>query len=172
MNLAPVFFGGFRVSRHVGLNMAYWNLHERTLVLDQDGHVTVNGVDPLVFFHFSSIDPHHPESITRIGVNRRTLEERPDLRDLVRRYAKQLLVNGQQEYSAIECAFSSMHATHVAERLAEEKALRLAQAPLSYRAFLAAKWLRLLARRAFANHVDASERKDTRASGRRSFDRR
>lgn len=40
------------VLRHSGLNVASWNLHERTLTLGSDGKFLANGV-PLIFIHFS-----------------------------------------------------------------------------------------------------------------------
>jgi hypothetical protein len=53
MDLAPSFFEGLRILRDPGLNVAFWNLHER--ILDRiDGRWMVNGHGPLRFVHFSS----------------------------------------------------------------------------------------------------------------------
>jgi hypothetical protein len=62
LNFVPLFFQTFRPCMHRGLNVAYWNLHERILRQDQ-GRFTANG-DPLMFFHFSLWSPEHPEKIT------------------------------------------------------------------------------------------------------------
>jgi hypothetical protein len=43
------------VLRDSSLNVAYWNLHERRLTVDDQGEWTVNGL-PLKFFHFSGFD--------------------------------------------------------------------------------------------------------------------
>jgi hypothetical protein len=50
----PVFFDRVHVLRHQGCNVASWNLGERDLS-ERDGTVFV-GNDPLVFWHFSSVD--------------------------------------------------------------------------------------------------------------------
>lgn len=48
---AHMFFDGVKVLRHPGLNVAYWNLHERPLTSNQ-GKYFVSG-DQLIFMHFS-----------------------------------------------------------------------------------------------------------------------
>ena len=60
MNLAPVFFDGVHVLHHPGCNVAYWNLHERSLTVTGESY-RVNEVAPLVFFHFSAYDPRQPD---------------------------------------------------------------------------------------------------------------
>ncbi len=80
MNLVPGMFAGVYISRHLGLNMAYWNLHERTL---HNG--LVNGGDPLIFFHFSGFMMHDINAISKYQ-NRYTLDLRPDLKALFENY--------------------------------------------------------------------------------------
>lgn len=83
MNLAPGMFN-VAILRDPGCNMAYWNLHERTLV---EG-VQVIGPEaeaPLRFFHFSGLDARDPEVLSR-NTNRFTLAGRPDLQALFAAY--------------------------------------------------------------------------------------
>ncbi len=80
MNLVPGMFAGVYISRHLGLNMAYWNLHERVL----HDHL-VNGIDPLVFFHFSGFLANDIDAISKYQ-NRYTLATRPDLKALFEGY--------------------------------------------------------------------------------------
>jgi len=80
MNLVPGMFAGVYISRHLGLNMAYWNLHERVL----QNHL-VNDVEPLVFFHFSGFLANDIDAISKYQ-NRYTLEARPDLKLLFEGY--------------------------------------------------------------------------------------
>jgi hypothetical protein len=131
INLAPVFFSGVRASRHTGLNMAYWNLHERILTERPDGTVMVNDTDPLVFFHFSSLDPRLPETISR-WQDRFTLESRPDLEKLFRDYVSSLLDNGYERFRLIESAYALRREALLADRAGPEPlpATRLARGVL------------------------------------------
>lgn len=54
VNLVHCGFDSVKVLRHHGMNVAYWNYHERTLSI-KDGVVHVNDNHPLVFFHFSGL---------------------------------------------------------------------------------------------------------------------
>lgn len=53
IDLAPAFFERVAILKDPGLNVAFWNLHERKLSLT-DEVWTVNGQFPLRFVHFSS----------------------------------------------------------------------------------------------------------------------
>jgi hypothetical protein len=64
-SIVPCFFDDLGISFHLGYNVAFWNLHERSLARDVAGRYLVNGRFPLVFFHFSSFDEAHPEMLTR-----------------------------------------------------------------------------------------------------------
>jgi len=56
IDLAPCFFTDMLVLRHVGYNMATWNLYYRELSRDDQGQLFVNQTVPLRFFHFSGFD--------------------------------------------------------------------------------------------------------------------
>lgn len=88
MNLAPGFFPSTAVLRHAGCNMAYWNLHERTL-LRSDTSYTVQSPTgsavPLCFFHFSGVVVSDPAMLSK-HTNRFTLAQRPDLQPLFAGY--------------------------------------------------------------------------------------
>lgn len=77
MNLAPCLFDGVEQCKDAGCNMAYWNLHERSLSTNGDSYV-VNGDFPLCFFHFSGVDVFTESSLSKYS-NRYTLSDRPDL---------------------------------------------------------------------------------------------
>lgn len=53
IDLAPAFFDGVHILKDPGLNVAFWNLHERRLKKSRIGWL-VNDVTPLGFVHFSS----------------------------------------------------------------------------------------------------------------------
>jgi glycosyltransferase involved in cell wall biosynthesis len=58
LDLIPSFFPAFYLNRSEGLDVAYWNLHERKITY-RDGVYYANE-SPLVFFHFSGFDPSNP----------------------------------------------------------------------------------------------------------------
>ena len=84
-----------RVLRDLGLNAAYWNLHERPLATAPDGSLTAGGA-PLRFFHFSGFDPRTPTTLSRHGGSkpRVLISEHPLLRGLCDQYANLLAENG------------------------------------------------------------------------------
>jgi len=56
-HLVPLLFEGISISRHVGLNAAFWNLHERT-ISERNGVFFINKTTELVFYHFSQFNPN------------------------------------------------------------------------------------------------------------------
>ena len=92
MDLAPCYFPGLSILREVGMNMAFWNLHERTLSKDPQGNYLVNGDRPLYFFHFSSFAADDPHAIAN-KQSRFKPGSRPDLHELLDDYAKSLRAN-------------------------------------------------------------------------------
>jgi hypothetical protein len=88
MNLAPGLFDSVAIARDAGLNMAYWNLHERTLVAAGDGY-QVDSVGrervPLRFFHFSGVVVEDEAMLSK-HTDRFTLASRPDLARLFAEY--------------------------------------------------------------------------------------
>lgn len=65
VSIAPCFFPNLHVSFNVGYNMAFWNVHERVLSKSTDGGYLVNGIYPLIFFHFSSFDESAPGLLSK-----------------------------------------------------------------------------------------------------------
>lgn len=89
------------VLRDPGLNVAYWNAHERELSLDADGRPLADG-SPLVFFHFSGFDPHRPWSLSRYAGRdpRVLLSGSPALQALCEDYAARLLAAGLDDLAS------------------------------------------------------------------------
>jgi hypothetical protein len=52
----PALFDGVKVIRDPGYNVASWNLSTRTVAVEKDGRITVNGA-PLRFWHFTKLGP-------------------------------------------------------------------------------------------------------------------
>jgi hypothetical protein len=103
VNFAPVFYDDVFVSRHLGLNMAYWNLHERTITNDYEPY-EINGQTPLIFFHFSGYAPEKPSEISKYQ-NRYSFQEKGDVASLFDYYAQALIKNGHTYYKQFPCFY-------------------------------------------------------------------
>jgi len=103
INFAPLFFRDVEISRNPGLNMAYWNLHERHLSA-KDGTWYVNQTSPLIFFHFSNFPIDNSDAISRVD-SRFTLNDRPDLRPLFDDYRSRLLALEYHRLRNIPCVY-------------------------------------------------------------------
>ncbi len=104
MNLLPGLFAGVAILRDPGCNMAYWNLHERTLAEGADGPLA-NGV-PLRFFHFSGIVPGDAALLSK-HTNRFTLASRPDLQGVFAGYKAAVLANKDARLEALPYGFDA-----------------------------------------------------------------
>src|SRR5215468_574550 len=103
VDLVPGFYPDTVILRDPGLNVAYWNLHERQI--EWSAAPRCNG-EPLYFFHFSGFRTDAIDAISR-HQSRFRLEQRPDLRELFERYAVQLEANGIAECAVIPYAYGA-----------------------------------------------------------------
>jgi len=103
INLVPCYFQSVQVLKHPGCNVAYWNLHERTIEKAQ-GSWLVNGAVPLVFFHFSGIDVAGGSRLSK-HTDQFDLTSRPDLEELFARYRALLVSHGIREFEGYRYAF-------------------------------------------------------------------
>ncbi|MDG2336229.1 MAG: glycosyltransferase [Myxococcota bacterium] len=91
MDLAPGIFGDAHIIRDPGYNVAYWNLPHRNISTQgEDYFVNEN---PLVFFHFSGLDPEEPTFFSK-HQDRYTLRNLGALRPLIDQYCKRVLEAG------------------------------------------------------------------------------
>ena len=79
-----------RIVRDPGVNVAYWNLHERPIT--RRGDVWMAGDAPLRLFHYSGFNPSTPHVVSRHqGEHPRVLRsDQPELGALLDRYAERL----------------------------------------------------------------------------------
>jgi hypothetical protein len=142
MDLAPAFAPHCRIARNPGLNVAYWNLSQRTVAQSETGW-TANGV-PLVFFHFSGFDPARPARLSCYTTRfRATLS--PALRQLMADYAQRLLENGfgtERSLPYAYDAFASGAPIHpYVRRMFREWTPHWAEDPFeTYEAYLHSPW--------------------------------
>lgn len=92
INYVPAFFDNYVILKHMGYNMANWNLHERKLSLDNDNRYQINNEFPLRFFHFSGYKYYQPEIIC-VYQTRYDFNSRKDLIEIFEEYNKLLLKN-------------------------------------------------------------------------------
>ncbi len=113
IDLALCFFPSTVVLRHLGFNMAVWNLHARRLIDNR-----VNGVVPLVFYHFSSIDINNPDIISKHDKTLK-LKDRPDLIELFKAYREKVMNNNYDYFSKLPYSydfFGDNRRIHLLER--------------------------------------------------------
>ncbi len=103
VGLAPCYFPHLKILHNVGLNVAFWNLHERELG-QHDGVWLVNEMTPLRFVHFSSFSEREPDVVaqkqTRFGVG-----SRPDFTLLAEAYAADLRAHASAKFSSYRYSF-------------------------------------------------------------------
>jgi glycosyltransferase involved in cell wall biosynthesis len=91
IDLAPGMWPGISVLRKPAYNVAYWNLPQRQLEVDDDGY-RVDG-ESLRFFHFSGYDPRRPDELSKYQ-NRIALRSDLALSRICDEYGEELLEAG------------------------------------------------------------------------------
>lgn len=95
IDLAPGMFADVAILREPGYNLAYWNLAHRPVALDGAGRVSV--LDrPLVFAHFSGIDPADPSGLSK-HQDRFRLADTGAFAKVAEDYCRQVRANGYEE---------------------------------------------------------------------------
>ena len=129
----------YEVLRDHGLNVAYWNVHERPFTVRADGAVLAAG-EPLKFFHFSGFDPDRPLVLSKhAGTRSRVLlSDHPIVARLCRDYIELLAASDHAAQRTVPYGFAStrngVHLTPVARaayRTAIKDATTSAQLPPS-----------------------------------------
>lgn len=95
LNLVPLYFSNISVETNKGLNVAYWNLHER-IISEKKGTFFINKTVPLYFFHYSGWDYKEPLNISKWALI--TTEMRPDITPLLIKYHETLKNNQYEAY--------------------------------------------------------------------------
>jgi len=105
VNFVPCFFDSVHVIRNKSYNVAYWNLHERQVSLDENTFYVGN--DKLKFFHFSGFQIDDLGSISK-HQSRHTLDNYPDLEELFKRYKNLLLRYQVYEFQDKKYSFNKL----------------------------------------------------------------
>ena len=97
VGLAPCYFPAMQVLHDAGLNVAFWNLHERRLE-ERGGIWYVNHGTLLRFVHFSSFSEKTPDVVAK-KQTRFEPGSRPDFHAVAYAYAAELLENASASFS-------------------------------------------------------------------------
>ena len=93
MDLVPGFAQNARILRDPTMNVAYWNLSQRSLTREGDSW-QVDG-QPLGFFHYSGFDPRNLSRLSKYTQGFQGSQISPDLQILIRNYSERLLASQQ-----------------------------------------------------------------------------
>jgi hypothetical protein len=107
VNLAPCFLTSLKILKHPGCNVAYWNLHERIITWEGNRWI-VNGVDELVFYHFSGISVDGGNRISK-HLDRLDLTSRPEMARLFAEYRENVVRHGIRELVRLPYAFGAFN---------------------------------------------------------------
>jgi hypothetical protein len=106
IDLVPVFFNSVYILKHPGCNVAYWNLHERKILLDYKKDLLVND-EHLIFFHFSGVLPTNPNSLSK-HQDRHILDSESIVHELVSNYCGLLFKMEYDKYINLPYGFGRL----------------------------------------------------------------
>lgn len=134
VSIAPCFFEDLHISFNLGYNVTFWNIHERSLSVNNEGRYVVNNKYPLIFFHFSSFDESNPEYLSTRPFSEKE-KKRADLLELSTAY-KHLLSSKRKNISLIKYGFDYMSGgEYISPTLRRAYASVLSELPLSHDPF-------------------------------------
>jgi hypothetical protein len=96
IDLVPGLFDNYYIEKNPGYNVAWWNIHSRSIGREQGTWMCNDGA--LYFFHFSGYHPQRPNALSR-NANRYQLSDRHDLQPLFALYRARLIENGYEQTS-------------------------------------------------------------------------
>ncbi len=105
IDLAPSLFASTHILRDPAYNVAFWNLHERTL--SSDGEVFLVNGEPAAFCHISGFDPDKPRKLSK-HQSRTEVIPGSALAALLERYVDLLRENGYDEIHRWEYGYDRL----------------------------------------------------------------
>ena len=97
----PAFLDNVCILKHLGYNMANWNLHERRIE-KVDTEFYVNSINtPLRFFHYSNFKLENLPKLALYNDNF-TLDNREDVAEIFSNYKQKLLDHGYEYYKTFD----------------------------------------------------------------------
>ena len=99
----PIYFDNVLIDKHLGNNVAYWNLHER-FCSQINQQWFINEYTPLQFFHYSGYLIALPNEVSKYQ-NRIHFATRPDIIPLFELYKNRLLNNNELYWKNFKCDY-------------------------------------------------------------------
>ncbi len=137
VDLVPACFDGVLILRDRAYNIAYWNLHERTLEEREGVLYETHSGTRVAFIHFSGFSTENPDRICNyplrnpfsrhLNTRRVSLKDRPDLVGPFRLYLQLLLASDVQEFS--KCSYGYAHYSNGEPISQLERSLYLTSTP-------------------------------------------
>lgn len=115
INLVPIFFEKVILLKNIGLNVAPWNLHERTVLHTIDNKYKMNDGSPLYFFHFSSYNYKNIDALSKY-YSRYSFETHKELKKLYIEYNVKLVGNKIDDFEKIECIYISRQKKYISDK--------------------------------------------------------
>jgi hypothetical protein len=103
IDLVPGYFASTAILRDPTYNVAFWNLHERTV--ERDGDTFSVGGRPIAFYHFSGFSPARPGILSKHQTRTKVVQGSP-LADLLNLYVDLHLHAGYASCSEWEYAYA------------------------------------------------------------------
>jgi hypothetical protein len=105
IDLVPAYFEQHAILRHPGCNVAYWNLHERSVERSAEG-LRVDG-QPLVFFHFSGLPAASSQLVSR-HQNRHRIAPGGVVEGVMADYRQRLAGRGHARWSQLPYGYGAL----------------------------------------------------------------
>jgi lipopolysaccharide biosynthesis glycosyltransferase len=107
IDFVPIFFRNVLIETDTGYNVAYWNLHSRRIIAENDAWKCNEG--PLYFFHFSGYDSDSGAISSHIPVSlaRHLLSDGSDLKSFFDEYKERLINNGHKQATVWPYTFAT-----------------------------------------------------------------
>ena len=103
VNFVPIFYDKVLIEYSPAYNLAYWNIYEREVTF-KNGKYVINGIENLMFFHFSGYTPDKPNLLSK-HIKSSKISNYVVLNSLFKEYNEALLRNHFQFFKQIIPAF-------------------------------------------------------------------
>ncbi len=120
LGYAPAFLDRVFILRHLGYNVANWNLHERKIINGDRKYFVNDTKTPVVFFHYSHFKMENLPLLASYNQNF-NLENRKDLYPIYMEYKNELLENNYTALKDIDYVFGKKQKPHSATVKLEKK---------------------------------------------------